>query len=201
MYERCPHCGAPLPATGDAFCPDCRNDLTEPSTSPIPVQLRPKKQIRRKTPSVWITQGLLLVLATYCGIRVLLALRGFNMAQAWPYAVMIGRNAIELAIMLWPVVALQRRHRGARLIAGLVLLMFWGIVVFATVDSIRDELNSPTAKGSSYWASPVTMIILMHVCMAFLVFRLCFGNATRDYLTGDALVGDAEPSRSGELRS
>jgi len=30
MSERCPHCGAPLPETADAFCPQCRAALDEP---------------------------------------------------------------------------------------------------------------------------------------------------------------------------
>jgi hypothetical protein len=29
MTDSCPHCGAPLPAVRDAFCPECRGDLSE----------------------------------------------------------------------------------------------------------------------------------------------------------------------------
>src|SRR5262245_31980371 len=31
MAERCPHCGATLPDTADAFCPQCRAALNEPA--------------------------------------------------------------------------------------------------------------------------------------------------------------------------
>jgi hypothetical protein len=31
MSERCPHCGAHLPDTADAFCPECRAALDEPT--------------------------------------------------------------------------------------------------------------------------------------------------------------------------
>jgi hypothetical protein len=31
MPENCPHCGAPLPDTLDAFCPECRAALDEPT--------------------------------------------------------------------------------------------------------------------------------------------------------------------------
>ena len=31
MPERCPHCGAPLPETLEAFCPECRAALDEPT--------------------------------------------------------------------------------------------------------------------------------------------------------------------------
>jgi hypothetical protein len=34
MSETCPHCGAELPATHDAFCPNCRNALDEPPATP-----------------------------------------------------------------------------------------------------------------------------------------------------------------------
>src|SRR5262245_35689893 len=37
MIERaCPHCGAGLPVAVDAFCPACRNDLSEPPTPRAP---------------------------------------------------------------------------------------------------------------------------------------------------------------------
>jgi hypothetical protein len=34
MTQNCPHCGAKLPANGDAFCPECRNSLDEPPVDP-----------------------------------------------------------------------------------------------------------------------------------------------------------------------
>jgi hypothetical protein len=34
MAERCPHCGASLPLSRDAFCPECRGDLSEPAALP-----------------------------------------------------------------------------------------------------------------------------------------------------------------------
>ena len=33
MAEQCPHCGASLPSTGDAFCPECYRALDEPTTA------------------------------------------------------------------------------------------------------------------------------------------------------------------------
>jgi hypothetical protein len=32
----CPHCGAALPAVADAFCPECRNSLQEPTPTAGP---------------------------------------------------------------------------------------------------------------------------------------------------------------------
>jgi hypothetical protein len=34
MSMSCPHCGASLPAVGDAFCPECHEALDEPPTAP-----------------------------------------------------------------------------------------------------------------------------------------------------------------------
>jgi hypothetical protein len=34
MADRCPHCGATLPLSRDAFCPQCREDLSEPAALP-----------------------------------------------------------------------------------------------------------------------------------------------------------------------
>lgn len=34
MGDRCPHCGAKLPATGDAFCSECHQELDEPPAQP-----------------------------------------------------------------------------------------------------------------------------------------------------------------------
>src|SRR5947208_914034 len=36
MADLCPHCGAKLPAIRDAFCSECRGDLTEASLKPQP---------------------------------------------------------------------------------------------------------------------------------------------------------------------
>jgi len=38
MAETCPHCGAALPTTSDAFCPECRNDLDDVASPKLPPQ-------------------------------------------------------------------------------------------------------------------------------------------------------------------
>ena len=39
MSQHCQHCGAVLPTVVDAFCPECREDLSAPRELPIPIKL------------------------------------------------------------------------------------------------------------------------------------------------------------------
>src|SRR5262249_51986503 len=115
MPEHCPHCGVQLPAIPDAFCPECRNDLAEILVKPAspteaddrgpgggnvgteilvkPASPAGSEDITgRKPPSVWIAQGLLLLLVTFGVVRVLIALSGFRMDNAGAYAAMLARD-------------------------------------------------------------------------------------------------------------
>lgn len=54
MPQKCPHCGIALPAVVDAFCPECREDLSEtpeslayvPPPAPLPVVGPVSKDLR-----------------------------------------------------------------------------------------------------------------------------------------------------------
>lgn len=54
MSEACPHCGVALPATCDAFCPECREDLdaaptASSLTAPVaPAQPAPFREAERR---------------------------------------------------------------------------------------------------------------------------------------------------------
>lgn len=41
MTITCPHCQAVLPATGDAFCSECHESLTDENATPEPTPVRP----------------------------------------------------------------------------------------------------------------------------------------------------------------
>jgi hypothetical protein len=62
----CPHCGARLPVTHDAFCSECRQPLDEPRGQPIPADLSPSVWRERKQhASEYFTMpGRILVLTT-----------------------------------------------------------------------------------------------------------------------------------------
>lgn len=47
MSERCPHCGADLPPTGDAYCPECFRGVDEPTAR----QRAALQQLRGKEPA------------------------------------------------------------------------------------------------------------------------------------------------------
>jgi hypothetical protein len=201
MPEHCPHCGVQLPAIRDAFCSECGNDLAEIlDNRASPANRGPARgnagteflvnpaspagsedSTRRKPPSVWIAQGLLLLLVTFGVVRVLIGLSGFRLDNAGAYAAMLARNFPQLAIVLWPAIALQRRHRYARPLAGVVLLAIWGIWIYATFFPMPDALHG---EDSALGVATVAIITLLHGGMALLILRLCFGRAARAYLSG-----------------
>src|SRR5207245_10187152 len=59
MTRSCPHCGAKVPAVGDAFCPECRNALDEaPANVPQPARPESQGPVGAGAPDVWYaTEG------------------------------------------------------------------------------------------------------------------------------------------------
>ena len=59
----CPHCGAPLTAIVDPFCPECRNALDEPPEKALPgdSSQNPQQQRRSVQAVWWQVIGLLLI--------------------------------------------------------------------------------------------------------------------------------------------
>src|SRR6516162_10246187 len=75
MPDTCPHCGTRLPAVVDAFCPECREDLSAPPARAAAPQPAHAENMERN----WGRYQLLgfLLLALLCGVIGLVnALRG-----------------------------------------------------------------------------------------------------------------------------
>ena len=57
MPQSCPHCGMDLPLVVDAFCPECREDLSERPSHPIPPGYRAKQPRIGKKKAVLLIVG------------------------------------------------------------------------------------------------------------------------------------------------
>jgi hypothetical protein len=68
MSEHCPICGARLGVVRDAHCPGCGNELDEHRVETA-FCFRPEDLSVRKPSSVWITEGLFLLLLIVCSLQ------------------------------------------------------------------------------------------------------------------------------------
>jgi len=67
MIDVCPHCGASIPATRDAFCPQCRRELSENHCRPLEIEdlvERARFESGRHISEYFTIPGRILVLTT-----------------------------------------------------------------------------------------------------------------------------------------
>lgn len=118
--QNCPHCGASLPPTSDAYCSECRNELPTPTGAAAPARTGPTATVVKVVKGAsWFAFGALL------GLGLLVAGVGalFNIAfgDDWLYGMLIF------------VVG------GAPLVVAVVLASGFFVAWLATRDAHRDS--------------------------------------------------------------
>jgi hypothetical protein len=147
----------------------------------------------RKPGSIWVTQLLLILwVALFDLFQFLGALAELSRGQ---WAGVLIRVLMGLAVsvpMVWLVWALQRRKRHSRVAAGVLLFLFWLLLIYVNivpqgpVPKVLEYSNDDQRVGGMIGT------VLMHLGIAVLLYRVWFGKRVR-------LLLDAGPRESTHL--